>query len=171
MRLSLQGIEHQNFGSFQEWVGFFWDGVGIGDVTKVSNSKTQNRKFVMENWKRCNPNTIDLKGELVNFYASHLWDARIFFIIKDIGVFSLKLLDYGCSTKNGNVSFLVKIKWTNVIQASCMVLVLMGKQYCIQLFDAFPEHLHSEIRPCINDKGLPLDSQMNGSSKSFVSKV
>jgi hypothetical protein len=112
-----------------------------------------------------------VKGEVINFYASHLWDARVFFIIKDIGVFPLKLLEYSRSTKDGDIGLLVKIKGANVIQACRMVLVLVGKQYCIQLFDAFPEHLHSEIRPCINDKGLTLNGQMNGGSKSFVSKI
>jgi hypothetical protein len=39
------------------------------------------------------------------------------------------------------------------------------------LFDPFPKHLHSKIWPGINNKGLPLNGQMNGGSKSFVSKI
>jgi len=125
----------------------------------------------MENWKGGDVYSVDLKGELINFYASHLWDARVFFIIKDIGVLSLKLIEYCCSTKDGDIGLLVKIEWSNVIQSCGMVLVFVGKQHCIQLFDAFSKHLHSEIRPCIDDKGLTLNGQMNGGTKSFVSKI
>lgn len=125
----------------------------------------------MKDWKRGDPNSVDLKGEVINFYASHLRDTWVFFVIEDVSVFPLKLLEYCCSTKNGDIGLLVKIKRTNVIQASRMVLVLVSKQDCIQLFDPFPKHLHSKIWPGINNKGLPLNGQMNGGSKSFVSEI
>lgn len=65
--------------------------VGVSDVAKITNSKSQNREFVVNNWNRGDSYAVDLKGMVINFYASDLWYAWVFFIIEDVSILPLKL--------------------------------------------------------------------------------
>ena len=48
-----------------------------------------------------------------------------------------------------HVFLLSEIKGANVVHASGVVLMLMGEEHRIELFNAFTKHLLSEIRPGI----------------------
>ncbi len=123
----MQGIKHQNFRPFKDCEGLFRNVVGVGDVAKITYSKPKNRKLVMKNWNRGDPDAVDLKGLMINFHASDLWYAWVFFIVENISILPLKLFQYFLSGKYGNVGLLVEVKGTDVIQACGMVFVFVCK--------------------------------------------
>ena len=121
------------------------DEIGIGDVAEVSESKAQNRQFIVKDWYGKDGYSIDLKRIFGDFYWINLRNARVFFCAEDVRKFTVDLIQDLPPGKNRNVHLLRKIEGSNIIQPSGMILMFVSEKDRIQTLDPSPKHLYSEI--------------------------
>jgi hypothetical protein len=64
-------------------------------------------------------------------------------------------------TNRPGVHVLQKIISTNIVKSCGVVAVCVGKNYSIQPFNVFTQHLLPEIRAGVNNEALPVNLQVN----------
>ena len=89
-------------------------------------------------------------GVLVQSVEANLWNSRVWVFAKYIMEFALQRFLNLRGRVHIHISLQAKIESPDVIQASHMVLVFVGKQDGIDRIDLFPQHLLSEVWACIN---------------------
>ena len=63
------------------------------------------------------------------------------------------------------------VEGSDIIQTSCMVLVIVSQQYGVNTDDAFTQHLISEVRSCIDKYPESHMFDQDTGSESFVTGV
>lgn len=107
-------------------------------------------------------------GDFIGDDSGYSW---IFYLLKDVGKFHFDLFQNILGAVDGNVLFLGEIVGTDIIQASCMVFVLMGIKDGIQATDFFPEHLLPEIGTGIYDDAFSVNVKVDGCPESLIPKI
>jgi hypothetical protein len=66
---------------------------------------------------------------------------------------------------------LSKEKRSYIVEASCVISMLVCKQYGIESIDAVVQHLLSKIRPTVNHNRIVVPLDQSRSAKAFVTWV
>jgi hypothetical protein len=105
--------------------------------------------------QRYDIDTVDAEWLFADLVQLKAWDSWIAILVKNIRILNLQLIEGVVSAIYGHNHILKKVISPDIIQASCMVAVGMGKYDCIHTADIFTQHLLSEIRTGVNNKTLP----------------
>ncbi len=104
----------------------------------------------MQNRNRCDGDSFNCKRIFIDLYCLYLRNAGIPFSCKNIRKFTFDLFQHLKPSKDRHVLLLLKVKRSDIIQPSGVVLVLMGIDYRIKLGDSRSENLTSEVWTCVN---------------------
>lgn len=141
------------------------DITGIGNVGNVFDPETEDRKPVMEDPDRNNLNPIYLKWLVFDRVEIDPRNTRVPELRKHIGKFP--------PDRRLNPFFGIDIHWFPVYEIECpdiihsgnMIFMLVGEQDGIQLLHPCPQHLLPEIRARIDDYGLVIHFNKDGTAQ------
>src|SRR6478735_5200133 len=98
----------------------------------------------MHDWKGSDSYPEHIKWIFMNLLQIQLWYPRISFVRKRVIKFSFKLF-VGCFCSiHRHGLHLDKVVGTHIVKTSNVIFVAMGKDNCIEFFDAFTKHLLPE---------------------------
>jgi hypothetical protein len=100
--------------------------------------------------------------------GNHRRNSGVPHFLKYVGKFTLDLIEDFFGPIDWHVFFLKEIIGADIIQSACVVFMLMGKKYRIQMMDSFPDHLLSEVGTCIYDKAFAFYFQVDRTPQSFI---
>src|SRR5574344_1426320 len=134
-------IDHKDRESAQLFKLTIRNIVGISYISQTSETKAQNRHFVMHCPDRYDFHPVNKKRMLINSLKQKLRDSRIFVVCKGIRIFQLQGILNSLLAIYRKCSLFNEVKCSHVIQTSCMIFVVVGQKYSVEMTNILSQHL------------------------------
>lgn len=154
MRFMLKGIQHEHLRALDALECIGGNAVGVGDVAKVTNAKTEYGHIQVFDGEGQNLNARGLEGLISDLNQVNPWDAGIPVWFKSVGELAFELFQQIPAAIHRHIDSLEKIVSPDIIQAGRMIFVPVGEKYTVKVRNALAKHLLSEIRACVDDEAL-----------------
>jgi len=163
-----QGIEDDLPAAADLFLFCVIDPVGIGDIGKIAEAKTQYGHFQMPYKDRDNGHIADRKRIFIDGVKFEVRDTRVFYIGKRIREFPDDCFPCHFVGVEGHCLVLKKIVGSYIIQPREMVFMGVGIDDGVQSTDPCPQHLITEIGGSIDDKGGGRRLDQDAGTEPFV---
>ena len=159
MGLDAEGVEDKYLQALQEGHGGGGNVVGVGDIGEVADAETQYWEAMVHDGNGNEVHASGHKGLAVDLVEHHRGHAGIFLVGEDIREFLVEGVDGDGIGEDVHGNALAEVEGPDVVHASDMVFVVVGKDDGVQLLDLMGQHLLAEIGAGVNDAGLALGFQ------------
>jgi hypothetical protein len=142
----------------------------VRKVSQFTNAKAQNGQRTVRYFHE-----LDLVAgkvdKVAKIYLPNIKARHPGIIGKRVGKTLAQFPGHPWQAVDGNIDPLLKAEGANIVQASGMVVVLMGKQYAFDVGYPCAQHLLAEIRPGVDDEMAVTAGQQRARPQPLVAWV